>query len=223
MQRIFTVLTLTCLILTFFVWNAAHADPNGDVDVKEKNGTTAKGKADTQYFVMLNTNILYGEAKSEYEENESRIKRGRIVTSAKLVAATVSVYVSGTLSAPVAVSFLIDMLDLSAAIDASTPLLSAYETSISSRFNEIEQFEILSTAYTNTYNIYIGVLAGHTGWTESYLFTYIANEYNRSLGIQHKDSSPSDKHGIEGKFKWAKYDKTFPHILAKVPPVQLVT
>ena len=107
-------------------------------------------------------------------------------------------------------SALVDILDLAGSIDSSTPLLSAYETAISSRFNEIEEFEILSIAYTNTYDIYIGVLAGHTGWTESYLFTYIANEYNRSQGIQHKDSSPSDKHGIVGKNEWAEYDKTFP-------------
>ncbi len=211
MQRIFTVLTLTCLMLTFFVSDTAHAMPNGDVDVAEKNEASDKRKANTQYFIMLNTNILYGKAKSEYEANEASIERGRIVTSAKLVAATVSFYVSGTLSAPVVLSTLISALDLSESIDASTPLLSAYETTISRRFDEIDEFEILSIAYTNTYDTYIGVLAGHTGWTESYLSTYITNEYNRSKGIRHNGSiTPSDKHGIVAKKEWGAYDKTFP-------------
>ncbi|MDE0637524.1 MAG: hypothetical protein OXI43_16935 [Candidatus Poribacteria bacterium] len=211
MQKFFTVLTLTFLMLTFFVWDAAHADWNGDVDVAKLNESTAKRKADTQYDVVRNAASLYSTAKSEYEENEAKIERGTTVTAAKLLAATVSVYVSGTLSAPVAVSTLVEMLDLSEAIQDSTSLLSAYETAISSKFNEIEEFEILSIAYTNTYDIYIGVLAGHTGWTESYLSTYIENEYNRSQGIKHKGSiTPSNKHGIVGEKEWGPYDKSLP-------------
>ncbi len=211
MQRIFTVLTLTCLTLTFFVSYAAYADFNGDVDVAEKNITTDKDDADTQYNVMQNANILYLLAKSEYEANETKIKRGKNVTAVKLLAATVSVYVSGTLTAPVAVSTLVDMLDLSASIDDSTTLLDAYETAISRKYNEVEQFDILSIAYNITYDIYIEVLAEHTGWTESYLSTYIENEYNRRQGIQHNGSTtPSDKHGIEGKKEWGEYDDTFP-------------
>ncbi len=117
---------------------------------------------------------------------------------------------SGGVTAPVVVSTLVDMLDLSTSIDASTSLLSAYETTISSKFNEVEQFEILIMTYTTIYDDYIGVLAGHTGHTKSYLITYIENEYNRSQGIQHKDSSPSNKHGILAIRKWGVYDKTFP-------------
>ena len=211
MQRFFTALTLTCLMLTFFVSDAAHTMWNGDVDIAEKNITTDKDDADTQYDVMQNANILYLLAKSEYEANEAKIERGANVTTAKLMAATVSVYVSGTLSAPVAVSSLVSMLDLSASIDASTSLLDAYETAISKKYNEVEQFEILSMAYNNTYDIYIGVLAGHIGRPKSYLSTYIKNEYNRRQGIRHKDSTtPSDKHGIEGRKDWGNYDNSFP-------------
>ena len=90
MQRIFTILTLTCLILTFFVWDAAHADWNGEVDTAEQNEATAKRDADIQYDVMRNAASLYSMAKSEYEKNEAKIERGVRVTAAKLLAATVS-------------------------------------------------------------------------------------------------------------------------------------
>ncbi len=79
MYRIFTVLTLTCFLYTFFVSYAAHADYNEDVDVAEKNEDKAADDADTQFDVMVNANTLYLLAKSEYEANEAKIERGVLV------------------------------------------------------------------------------------------------------------------------------------------------
>lgn len=127
MQRIFTVLTLICIILTVFAWNTAYAGWNGYVDTKEKNITTDKDKAETQYDVMQYANGLYDTAKEKYEANEAEIERGVRVTAAKMLAETVNVVVSQGITVPVTVGAIVDLLNLSDTINNSTSLLSAYE------------------------------------------------------------------------------------------------
>lgn len=77
MQRFFTVLTMICLMLTFFVSHVAYADPNGDVDVAEKNEESDKRDGNTAYNHFQNANTFYLLAKSEYEANAAKIARGR--------------------------------------------------------------------------------------------------------------------------------------------------
>lgn len=217
MQRLFTFLTLTFLILPFFVSGTAYANENGDVDVAKANEVTDKDRADSEYITLLNANILYLMAQSEYEANKSKIERGVGVTASKLLAETVSVYVSGGITTPAVVSSLVDVLDLAESINASTSLLDAYDAAISKKQGAMSSFESAKTTYNKTYDTYIGVLAGHTGWTSSEVFMYISNDANRRKGIQHKNNESDGKHGVRGRKGWNKYDKSLPSFDCKGP------
>lgn len=185
MQRFFTVLTMPCLMLTFFVLRAAHADdPNGDVEVARDNEQSGLRDGNTAYENLQNAHIFYILAKAEYEANEAKIKKGAVVTAAKLLAETTTIVLSGgALSPPVAVSSLVDLLGLAEDIVASTHLLVAYEAAILKKQSAIQSFESAKTEYNNTYDTLITVLATHTGWDSAQeVFDYIAIDENRKRG-----------------------------------------
>ena len=55
MQRFFTVLIMACLMLTFFVLHAAHADdPNGEVEIARDNEVSDLHVGNTAYENLQN-------------------------------------------------------------------------------------------------------------------------------------------------------------------------
>ncbi len=147
-------------------------------------------------------------------QTQKKIERGEKVTIAKLLAATSAIIISGGVkSPPVVVSALVDVLNLSDAINDQTLLISAFETAISTKQSAIDSFESAKTDYNNKYDTLVQLLATHTGWTLSDLIEYIAIDANREKGIEHKQYS--GKHGLEAKKEWAEYDKSFAEYACK--------
>lgn len=144
MKRRFRCIGLVLLIslLTVFMFTTAHAhDPDGDVDLAEKAELNTKRKADTALRWLDNANALYSKAASEYAANQAKINRGVVVTSATLLAASVTVKMTGGVTATVAVSALVEILELKDAIVKSTSLESAYETAIEEKVDRVGTFE----------------------------------------------------------------------------------
>lgn len=85
MQRVFTFLSLTFLIFTFFVLDATHAnnDVMGNLDTAEKNEVSDLRDANTAYDNLQYSNSLYLMAQSEYNKNREKIERGVGITAAK--------------------------------------------------------------------------------------------------------------------------------------------
>ncbi len=217
MQRFFTVLILTCLMLTFFVSHAAHSDlEDDDLAIAERNEITYKDRGDTAYDAVRNANFLYLLAKAEYDKNAAKIERGVAVTASKLMAATVSMYVTGGLTAPVAVGVLVDALGLAGDIHASASLLDAFEAAISHKQSAITSFESAKTTYNTKYDALIEVLATHLGWTKSNVYSYISDDENRDSGLIHKNSPSRGKNGWWEKRHGTIMINPFPSILAKV-------
>lgn len=205
------VLILLLCLLTVFMFNVAYAGDvsQGPVSIAKAAEENTKRRADTAYDEMRNANILYSAAKSEYDKNQAKINRGAVVTSATLLAATFSVYMSGTLTAPIAVSALVQMLDLGDAIKDSTHLESAYETAIGEKVSRIGTFEFKVGDYNTAYNNYILALAMHTGWTSEEVLAMIGD--GKDPEVTHKDSvTSSDSHGGYIQNTWASYDKSLP-------------
>ncbi len=209
MKRRLTGPTLLLGLLAVLTFNVAHADPNGLLEVAEAARKNKKDLADTAYNEMQNANALYSKAGSEYGANQSKINRGVVVTSAKLLAASVTVYMSGGVTATIAVSSLLGMLDLGEAIKDSTSLESAYESAIGAKSSYLNAFESAVSTYNRKYDAYISTLATHTGWTSQQVLNLIGDGSNPA--VYHKGSvTPSDVHGGRTRKDWGSYDKSLP-------------
>lgn len=216
MKRRLTGIILLLGLLTVLTFNVAHADWNGGLNVAEAARDNTKDHADTGYDEMQNANALYSKAKSEYDANRAAINRGVLVTSAKLLAASVTVYMSGGVTATVAVSTLVDMLNLSEAIKSSTSLESAYESAIGAKSSYLRGFEADVSTYNSKYDAYISTLATHTGWTSQQVVNMIGDGSNPV--VSHKGSvTPTEPHGGRTRKNWAPYDKSLPSFMCVGP------
>ena len=188
MKRRFIDITLLLIFVFFWTISVANAGDDDHLDVAEQGADNTKTITDGAMINVLYAEFLYGHASSEYNENQAKIDNGTVVTAASLLALTVqTTMTSGAISVTASVSTALKALGLLDSITRQTLLESAYESVILSLQSKICDFESSRTTYNITYDTYISMLAGHTGWTSAEVLNTI--ESNPSYpAVYHKDS-----------------------------------
>ena len=192
MKRRLIDITLLLIFVFFWTISVANAGDDDHLDVAEQGADNTKTITDRAMIDVLYAEFLYGHAGSEYEKNQAKIDNGTVVTAASLLALTVQTTIGittgkGVISITATISNALSALGLSNSITEHTSLESAYESVILSLQSKICDFESARTTYNITYDAYISMLAGHTGWTSTEVLNTI--ESNPSYpAVYHKDS-----------------------------------
>ena len=188
MKRRFIGITLLLVFVSLWTIPVADAGNDEHLDVAEQGVSNTKTLADEAMLDALIASFLYSHADSEYVKNQAKIDNGKVVTASSLLALTVQTVIStGPISVTATVSSAINLLGLKSSITKQTSLESAYESAILSLQNKICDLESSRTTYNNTYDTYISMFAGHTGWTSAEVLNTIQSNPGYPA-VYHKNS-----------------------------------